>query len=101
MTVSFDRNKALKFQEILSKREVGSPVLYEGEITYLNKKTKTGKFTHSSNNMSAILRMLTMDDFLIVHPLLKEKNVSFIGAPVYEYETIDPVGGDIYFLSLP
>ncbi|CCO22278.1 hypothetical protein [Maridesulfovibrio hydrothermalis] len=97
--IDFNREKAIKFVNLLSEKKAGEPVLFKGEITALNKKTKTGKFTNSETKKTATLRVLNQDDFLKVHPLMAESEVEFVGIPIYEYGSIDTLAGDIYFIE--
>lgn len=99
--VDFNREKATKFIELLSEKTAGQPVLFKGDITALNKRTKTGKFTNAETRKTSTLRILSLDDFMKVHPLMAESEVEFIGSPVYEYGSIDKLAGDIYFIGLP
>jgi hypothetical protein len=101
----FNKSDSELFHSIVSKRELGSPILYEARIKSLDRgdagKRLSGKIINLQNNKILILHLLSEDDFLKVHPYLgNNKAMKFIGAPLIEYGTFDPNAGDVYFLHI-
>ncbi|UIJ38534.1 hypothetical protein LWC08_02905 [Desulfobaculum bizertense] len=99
--VSFDAQKAALFKQVIREVHLAPPVLYEGTIQSLNKQTKAAKFVNKTTKRVVMLKILTDEDFIKVHPyLIDEDGIRFYGCPLVEYGSIDTIGGDIYFLDL-
>ncbi|XPV77678.1 MAG: hypothetical protein ACNI27_07105 [Desulfovibrio sp.] len=98
-TVEFTKDKARKFIKVLGQRTVGEPIVYSGAIQSLSKESSSASFKNHTTKGTSRLLFLTEEDFLKVHKLFAEKEADFIGAPVYEYGTIDVKSCDIYFVD--
>jgi len=101
----FDRLLAEKFHKNVSHRQLGKPVTYKGILRQLDRGTqinnkKMAKFINDYNGKSFILHIASQHDFDLLHPFLVSGNFSFIGCPVLEYSTFDPIAGDVYFIDL-
>lgn len=97
----FNKYKSEKFHSIVSRREVGEPVIYVARVRQLDRDRLNGKVVNLENNKTVIVHFLHDNDFVKVHPYLGNNNeMVFIGAPVIEYGAFDPNAGDIYFIDL-
>jgi hypothetical protein len=97
----FDENLSKKFHKLISRRDLGDPILYEARVRQLDKKDLSGKVEHEQSGGTSYLRFSTEEDLLKMHPFLAEDHaVPFIGAPVIEYGAFDPKAGDIFFIDL-
>lgn len=105
-TFDFDNQTAKKFKKIISERQLGGPVLYEGRIRELDRGTEQmqhfrGKFINSYNNKTIILHIESEADFASLVPFLgKDEPIKIIAAPIVEFASFDPTGGDIQFLQI-
>jgi len=105
-TYEFDNITAKKFKRIISSRQLGSPVIYEGQVRELDRGSKQmknfrGKFINASNNKTIILHIENEADFAALVPFLgKEESVKIIASPIVEFASFDPTGGDIQFLQI-
>jgi hypothetical protein len=104
-TFSFDRIASSKFHKLVSKRVLGSPIIYTGILRQLDRGTrlnprKAAKFTNDQNGKSFILHVASQNSFDELHPFLIRDSFSFIGCPVLEYGTFDPVAGDVFYVGL-
>ena len=104
-TFSFDRAASNKFHRLVSKRVLGSPIIYTGILRQLDRGTrlnpkKAAKFTNDYNGKSFILHVASQNAFDELHPFLIKDSFSFIGCPVLEYGTFDPVAGDVFYVRL-
>jgi hypothetical protein len=100
-TYEFKKYKSEKFHSIVSRREVGDPVIYVARVRQLDRDLRNGKVVNLQNNRPVIVHFLRDKDFVKAHPFLgNNKEMIFIGAPVIEYGTFDPNAGDIYFIDL-
>lgn len=104
-TFSFDRAASSKFHKLVSKRILGSPIIYTGILRQLDRGTrlnpkKAAKFTNDHNGKSFILHVANQNSFDELHPFLIRESFSFIGCPVLEYGTFDPIAGDVFYIGL-
>lgn len=105
-TYEFDNSTAKKFKKIISERQLGSPVIYEGIIRELDRgsqqmKNFRGKFINLSNNKTIILHIANEEDFVTLVPFLgRDEPVKIVASPIVEFASFDPTGGDIQFLQI-
>lgn len=105
-TYEFDIDTAKRFSEIISSRQLGEPVLYEGFLRELDRghhKTKNfkGKFINASNDKDIVIHIETESDFDLLHPFLKaEQRLQIVACPIIEFSSFDPTGGDIQFIDV-
>jgi len=98
---NFNKYTSEKFHKIVSKREIGSPVLYVVQVRVLDRERLNGKVKNLVNDKTSLLHFSSEEDFIKAHPYLaNKKEMVFIGAPLIEYGAFDPNAGDIYFLDL-
>lgn len=106
ITYEFDNEIAKKFKRIISERKLSTPVIYEGIIRELDrgsnkKKNFRGKFINASNNKTITIHIEEQSDFSDLVPYLdKEEPFKIIASPIVEFESFDPIGGDIQFLRI-
>jgi len=97
----FNKQKSISFHEAVSKRGVGIPVQYAGQIDEPSMKKKRCKFTNKENGKTSILHLNTDEDFLLIHPYaVPNKEIRFIGCPLIEFGALEPNCGDIFFIEL-
>ncbi len=97
----FDREKSERFHLLVSKRELGAPVVYHGYVTRLDLVILKGKVKNSETNLESTIHFASEKDFLKAHPFLGNKReMAFIGSPLIEYGAFDPKAGDIFFIDL-
>ena len=97
----FNKHKSERFHSIVSRREVGDPVIYVARVRQLDRDRRNGKVVNLENDKSVMVHFLNDRDFVKAHPYLGNNNdMVFIGAPIIEYGAFDPNAGDIYFIDL-
>ena len=106
-TFEFDSDAAKRFKKIISLKQLGAPVVYEGTIRELDRgptdkvRNFRGKFINVSNQKTVIIHIAHKEDFSRLVPLLNsDEPIKIIAAPVIEFSSYDPVGGDIQFLEI-
>jgi hypothetical protein len=105
-TYQFDIDTAKRFSEIISSRQLGEPVVYEGFLRELDRghyklKNFKGKFINASNDKDIVIHIETESDFDLLHPFLKaEQRFKIIACPIIEFSSFDPTGGDIQFIDI-
>ncbi len=99
---NFKKNDSIKFHELVSRRKLGPPVIYEGTIDEMGRKSKKGKFVNSVNGCQSTVHFSTKEDFVTAHPYSasEDKTLKFIGCPLIEFGALEPDSGDIYYLKL-
>jgi len=97
----FNKFKSERFHSVVSRRDVGNPVIYVARVRQLDRDRLNGKVINLINNKMMVMNFLHENDFVKVHPFLgNSKEMTFIGAPVIEYGAFDPNAGDIYFIDI-
>lgn len=97
----FNKNKSIKFHKAITKKSIGKPVLYKGQLQSLDRKNLMGKFVNGENNRTSLLHIMNETDFLKIHPYLGDiGEIEFIGCPLIEFGALEPNSGDIYFILL-
>ena len=97
--LEFDGRVSKDFHTLISKRDIGYPVVFQGNIKFVHADRHNGEFYNSITERTSNLRVVSDEDFLAIHPYTRGQNIQFIGAPVVEYGSIDKVAGDIYFIK--
>ena len=102
ITEKFDFNKNIsnKFHNVITKKDIGNPLIYRGIIRALDINTLSGKFINSETKKTCMLKLVSKDDILIIRDFLGDQEIKFIGSPLIEYGAYDLEAGDIYFLKL-
>jgi|SRR6185437_10634255 len=105
-TYEFNSERAKRFKEIISYRQLGEPVIYEGFLRELDRghhRTRNfrGKFINASNDKDVVIYIESEDDFNVLSSFL-QTGVRFkiIASPIIEFSSFDPNGGDIQFLDI-
>lgn len=97
----FNKQKSISFHDAVSKRSVGIPVQYAGQIDEPSMKKRRCKFTNNENGKTSILHLNSDEDFLLIHPYaVPDKEIKFIGCPLIEFGALEPNCGDIFFIEL-
>lgn len=97
----FNKFRSERFHSVVSRREVGTPVIYVARVRQLDRDRLNGKVVNLENDKTVIVHFLHDDDFVKVHPYLgNNQEMIFIGALVIEYGAFDPNAGDIYFIDM-
>lgn len=102
----FDQTIAKNFKNIISKRELGDPIIYHGKLRLLdhghNRRTNLrGKFINVENDKDVVLNIQSKEDFDRLVPYIQSQEVfTIIACPIIEFSSHDPVGGDIQFIEI-
>lgn len=103
-TFEFNSQIATEFSAIVSRRNLGGPVIFKGSLRALDrghrKSNFKGKFTNSINGKDLILHIQSEADLSELVPYLNEDELTIMACPIIEYEAFDPNAGDIQFLSI-
>jgi hypothetical protein len=100
-TFTFDRPLSKRFHQVVSKRDLGDPIIYDVKVISLNHGNLSGKVFNLVSKKEAKVTCENEDDFFKLKPFLgRSESVKIIASPMIEYGTFDPVAGDIYFLGL-
>lgn len=101
---AFDATRAKRFHEIVSRRELGEPVLIRGKIRLLDQGNKyspmKAKILNLDSNREIILHLGSEEDFFKLHPYHTADQVFLFASPVIEFGAYDPNGGDMYFVDV-
>lgn len=101
---AFDAARAKRFHEIVSRRELGEPVLIRGKIRSLDHGNRyspmKAKILNLVSNREITLHLGSEDDFLRLHPYHTAEQVFLFASPVIEFGAYDPNGGDMYFVDV-
>lgn len=101
---TFDAAQAKRFHEVVSRRELGEPVLIRGKIRLLdqgNRYTKMkAKILNLDSNREVTLHLGSEEDFFRLHPYHTAEQVLLFASPVIEFGAYDPQGGDMYFVDV-
>lgn len=101
---TFDAARAQRFHEIVSRRELGEPVLIRGKIRSLDQGNKyspmKAKILNLDSNREITLHLGSEEDFFKLHPHHTAEQVFLFASPVIEFGAYDPNGGDMYFVDV-
>jgi hypothetical protein len=100
----FDGATAKRFHEIVSRRELGEPVLIRGKIRSLDQGNKfssmKAKILNLDSNREITLHLGSEEDFIKLHPHHISEQVFIFASPLIEFGAYDPNGGDMYFVDV-
>ncbi|MGX9700552.1 hypothetical protein ACWYXK_26650 [Janthinobacterium lividum] len=106
-TYEFDYDVAKRFKKIIGSRVLSEPVIYKGIVRELDKGADTGqkkfrgKFINSNNKKTVTIHIEGREDFSELVPYLdKDEPFQIVASPIIEFDSFDPVGGDIQFLKI-
>ncbi|MEA9589630.1 hypothetical protein VC279_20680 [Xanthomonas sp. WHRI 10064A] len=98
---TFGRDEAVAFHQVVSRREIGQPVIYQARIRSLDRISKTAKITNLEADRQSNLYFGSEGALLsLIRPFEKNEVIEFYGAPWIEYGAFDPGAGDILFIAL-
>ena len=101
---TFDAATAKRFHEIVSRCELGGPVLIRGKIRSLDQGNRyspmKAKILNLDSNREITLHLGSEEDFLRLHPYHTAEQVFLFASPVIEFGAYDPNGGDMYFVDV-
>lgn len=101
---TFDAAQAKRFHEVVSRRELGEPILIRGKIRSLdqgNRYTRMkAKVLNLDSNREVTLHLGSEEDFIKLHPYHTAEQVLLFASPVIEFGAYDPNGGDMYFVDV-
>jgi len=101
---AFDAARAKRFHEIVSRRELGEPVMIRGKTRSLDQGNRyspmKAKIQNLDSNREITLHLGSEEDFLRLHPYHTAEQVLLFASPVIEFGAYDPNGGDMYFVDV-
>lgn len=97
----FNRISAKKFHSTISQRELGDPVIYEADVTSMDRKNLNGKIYNPVTETASNIIFNDEQSFQETVPFFDKKvPMKFIGSPFIEYGAFDPFAGDIYYIPV-
>jgi hypothetical protein len=98
---TFNHSVSRNFHKIVSRRDLGDPIVYTIKVISLDTKNIKGKIFNPISKKEANITFENKTDLLKLKPSLgQEETVQVFAAPLIEYGAFDPQAGDIYFLDL-
>lgn len=98
----FDSYKSEVFHQEVARKSVGQPIIYDGKIVELNAKLLKGQFENKGSGKYCNLIFTDNRSFEDAKDYLEanmNRPITFIGAPVVEYDSYDVEAGDVVFLK--
>lgn len=103
-TYSFDSDQARRFHFIVSRRQLGEPVLVRARIRLLDQGNKfarmKAKILNLDSGREVTLHLASDQDFVKLHPHHTSNEVLLIACPVIEFGAYDAKGGDMFFVDV-
>lgn len=103
-TYTFDSAQAKRFHEVVSRRELGDPILIRGRIRLLDQGNKfagmKAKILNIESDREVTLHLASEEDFIKLHPYHTAERVDLLACPVIEFGAYDPNGGDMFFVDI-
>lgn len=97
----FNRISSENFHSLVSRRNLGDPLLYSVKVTELDSTNKTAKVINIVTERSVKLQYKSDIEFEMIKRYLGvDAPMNFIGSPVYEGGAYDVKGGDVFFIGL-
>ena len=97
----FNRESSIRFHSTVAKREIGEPVLYNANISSLDRHNNNGKIFNLITEKVANIHFYNEYFLELAMPFFNDKKpMQFVGSPLIEYGAFDPNAGDIYFIGL-
>lgn len=101
----FTRGEAVKFHHVVSRRELGEPLLYRGRLRALDRgnhfQSPRAKLTLLENQRDVVLHVQDRVAYQELAPYMQgEQDVSIYACPILEFGAFEPNSGDIYFIAL-
>lgn len=104
-TATFNPAVARAFHQVVSRRLLGEPVIYTVTMRSIDEgnayQGMRAKVKNLDNDREVILFIQTQEDFNSLRPYVGGgRRFRFLGCPILEYDSFDPNGGDVFFVSL-
>ncbi|CAN0639948.1 hypothetical protein [Burkholderia cepacia] len=104
-TFVFTKAEALAFKTVIGQRQLGNPVVYRGKLRALdrghNQKTNfRGKFINAENDRDMFIFIQSEEDYSALVPYMDRDEFTIVACPIVEYESFDPMAGDIQFVKI-
>ncbi|CAJ91165.1 conserved hypothetical protein [Cupriavidus necator H16] len=104
-TFTFTQKEAIAFKKVVSQRQLGNPVIYHGRLRALDrghnqKANFKGKFINAANDRDLALFIQSEQDYSDLVPYMDRENLTIVACPIVEYDSFDPVAGDIQFVKI-
>ncbi|WP_223543694.1 hypothetical protein [Pseudomonas sp. BF-B-28] len=97
----FNRVASENFHSLVSRRNLGDPLLFSVKVTELDATNKTAKVMNVVTERMVKLQYKSDIEFeLIKRYLGVDAPMNFVGSPVYEGGAYDAKGGDVFFIGL-
>jgi hypothetical protein len=98
---TFNKVTSQKFHNTVSRKELGLPVIYNADISSLDRHNNSGKIFNTITESVSNIHFFNERYLEMALPFFYEKRTMiFVGSPLIEYGAFDPYAGDIYFLGL-
>ncbi|MQA55624.1 hypothetical protein [Pseudomonas piscis] len=97
----FNRVSSENFHSLVSRRNLGDPLIYSVKVTELDSANKTAKVINVVTERMVKLQYKSEIEFEMIKRYLGvDVPMNFIGSPVYEGGAYDVKGGDVFFIGL-
>lgn len=101
----FDPQIARAFKAAIGKRRLGSPVIYRGLLRMLDRghnqnSNFKAKIINTANDQDIAMYVQSIADYQELAPHIAGGAISILACPILEYDSYDPVAGDIQFLKV-
>lgn len=97
----FNRISSENFHSLVSRRNLGDPLLYSVKVTELDSTNKTAKVINIVTERTVKLQYKSDVEFEMIKRYLGVGvPMNFIGSPIYEGGAYDVKGGDVFFIGL-
>lgn len=104
-TFEFDQRTAKRFSAVLKQRQLGSPVICTGTVRELDhgqnqRANFKGKFINAASGKTVVIHIDNEERFSMLRPHIGGGEIRILACPIVEYESFDPVAGDIQFIEV-
>ncbi|MBN3965836.1 hypothetical protein IMW75_11155 [Pseudomonas gregormendelii] len=97
----FNRVASENFHAIVSRRHLGSPLVFSVRVTELDAINKTAKVINVVTERMIKLQYKSEVEFNVIKMYLGiALPMNFVGSPIYEGGAYDTKGGDVFFIRL-
>ncbi|PHH40238.1 hypothetical protein [Pseudomonas putida] len=97
----FNRVASENFHSLVSKRNLGEPLIFSVKVTELDAINKSAKVINVVTDRMIKLQYRSDIEFELIKKYLGEQVLmNFLGSPIYEGGAYDAKGGDVFFIGL-
>ncbi|VVN27114.1 hypothetical protein PS684_04586 [Pseudomonas fluorescens] len=97
----FNRVASENFHSLVSKRNLGEPLIFSVKVTELDAINKSAKVINVVTDRMIKLQYRSVLEFELIKKYLGEQVLmNFLGSPIYEGGAYDAKGGDVFFIGL-